>query len=205
MPQVKWTQTTINKLLLEAGISYYTQGYEQNCKDTVGPRDLPRLEQSNGRLTVACGRTIPPYTSWTKSYSSAASASYITGSHAFKAGMTMGWGTNSRTFSSNAQINTLVFNAGLLGVPASATNPVPCTSLPCPIAVVVENTPATAEQKVKSDLGFFVQDTWTFEPSDAERRRALRSLQCRSAGAVLACADLAVHYEFSGRHGADAA
>ena len=37
-------------------------------------------------------------------------ASYITGSHALKAGMTMGGGTNSRTFSGNAQINQLVFN-----------------------------------------------------------------------------------------------
>lgn len=161
VPQVKWTQTTTNKLLLEAGLSYYTQDYEQNCRESVQPGDLPSLEQSNGRLTVACGNTIPPYTSWTKSYSSAASASYITGSHAFKTGVTMGWGTNSRTFSSNGQINTLVFNAGLLGAPASATNPVPCRALPCPIAVAVNNGPTTAEQKVKSDLGFFVQDTWT--------------------------------------------
>jgi hypothetical protein len=90
-----------------------------------------------------------------------AAASYITGSHAFKTGMTMGWGTNSRTFSSNAQINTLVFNSGLLGAPASATNPVPCRSLPCPIAVAVANGPTTAEQKVNSDFGIFAQDTWT--------------------------------------------
>lgn len=163
VPQLKWTQTTTNKLLLEAGISYYTQDYEQNCRESVGPTDLPSLEQTTGRLTVACGNTIPPYTSWTKSYSSAASASYITGSHAFKTGVTMQWGTNSRTFSSNAQINTLVFNNGLLGAPASATNPVPCTALPCPIGVAVHNGPTTAQQKVKRDLGFFVQDTWTID------------------------------------------
>ena len=94
-----------------------------------------------------------------------AAASYITGSHAFKTGMTTGWGTNSRTFSSNAQINTLVFNNGLLNAPASATNPVPCTSLPCPIAVAVANGPTTAEQKVNSDFGFFAQDTWTLNAS----------------------------------------
>ena len=163
VPQVKWTQTTTNKLLLEAGLSYYTQDYEQNCRPEVAPTDLPRLEQTTNRLTGACGSTIPPYTSWTKSYSGGASASYITGSHAFKAGMTTQWGTNSRTFSSNGQINTLVFNSGLLGLPASATNPVPCTRLPCPIAVVVENTPATGEQKVKQDLGLFAQDQWTME------------------------------------------
>ena len=163
VPQIKWTQTTTNKLLLEAGVSYYTQEYEQNCRPTVGPRDLAQLEQTTNRLSVACGNTIPPYASWTKSYSGGASASYITGSHAFKAGMTTQWGTNSRTFSSNAQINTLVFNAGLLNVPAAATNPVPCTSLPCPIAVAVSNGPTTAEQKLNTDLGFFVQDTWTID------------------------------------------
>ena len=161
VPQIKWTQTTTNKLLLEAGISYYTQPYEQNYTSAVGPRDVGRLEQTTGRLTGAAGNTIPTYTSWTKSYSSAASASYITGSHAIKAGMTLGWGTNSRTFHSNGEINTLVFNAGLLGAPASATNPVPCLSLPCPIGIAVSNGPTTAEQKVKKDLGLFLQDTWT--------------------------------------------
>ena len=41
VPQLKWTQTTSNKLLLDAGISYYTQGYEQSCRPEVGPTDLP--------------------------------------------------------------------------------------------------------------------------------------------------------------------
>ena len=136
VPQIKWTQTTTNKLLLEAGLSYYTQDYEQSCRPEVGPRDLPRLEQTTNRLSVACGNTIPPYTSWTKTYSGSASASYITGSHAFKAGMTMQWGTNSRTFSSNAQINTLVFNAGLLGLRPAPPTPCRASRLPCPIAVV---------------------------------------------------------------------
>jgi hypothetical protein len=141
--QLKWSQTTTDKLLLEGGLTYYNQPYEQNYRSEVGLFDLPRLEQTTGRLSVAAGNTIPPYTSWTKSYSGMASASYITGAHAFKTGMTMQWGTNSRTFSSNAQINTLVFNNGN------------------PLAVVVSNGPTTAQQKVKSDLGFYAQDTWT--------------------------------------------
>jgi hypothetical protein len=161
VPQVKWTQTTSNKLLLEAGITYYDQPYEQSVRPTVGPRDLPRLEQTTGRLSVAAGNTIPPYTSFTKTWASMASASYITGSHAFKTGMTMNWGQNSRTFSSNAQINTLVFNDSLLGAPQSATNPIPCTARPCPIGIAVTNGPATSEQRLNSDFGMYVQDTWT--------------------------------------------
>ena len=142
VPQIKWTRAHSNKLLLEAGISYYNQPYEQNYTRSVGPLDVGHLEQTTNRLTVAAGNTIPPYTSWTKDYSSIASASYVTGSHAVKTGMTLGWGTNSRTFTSHGDINTLVFNGG------------------APIAVAVANTPTTAQQKVNSDLGIFIQDTW---------------------------------------------
>jgi hypothetical protein len=74
-----------------------------------------------------------------------AAASYVTGSHAFKTGMTMQWGTNSRTFSSNAQVNTLVFNNNN------------------PIAVAVSNGPTTAQQKVKRDIGLYAQDQWTIQ------------------------------------------
>lgn len=163
VPQIKWTQTTTNKLLLEAGLSYYTQDYEQTCRPEAGPRDLPSLEQTTGRLSGSCGNTIPQYVSTTNSYSGSASASYITGSHAFKVGMTTQWGTNSRAFSQTAQVNTLVFNNGLRGLPAAATNPVPCTSLPCPLAIVVSNGPTSSVQKVNKDLGFFAQDTWTID------------------------------------------
>jgi hypothetical protein len=74
-----------------------------------------------------------------------AAASYVTGSHAIKGGMTMGWGSNSRTFTSNAEINQLLFNNGN------------------PLAVVVTNGPTTGEQRVNSDLGLFLQDAWTMQ------------------------------------------
>jgi hypothetical protein len=159
--QLKWTQTTTNKLLLEGGITRYSQPYEQNYRPEVGPRDIARLETTTGLLSAAAGSTIPPYTSWTKSYSGMAAASYITGSHAIKTGMTMQWGTNSRTFTSNAQVNLLAFNNGLLGAPIGPTNPIQCTALPCPSGVLVTNGPATGMQKVNSDIGLYVQDSWT--------------------------------------------
>ena len=53
VPQIKWTQTTTNKLLLEAGLSYYTQYYEQQCRAEAGP--LPILEQTTNRLSGRCG------------------------------------------------------------------------------------------------------------------------------------------------------
>ena len=143
VPQLKWTRAQSNRLLFDAGISYYHQPYEQNYRETVGPRDLAHLETTTNFLSVAAGNTIPPYKSMTRNYSTAASASYVTGTHAIKTGMTMGWGTNSRAFTSHAEINSLVFAQG------------------APIAVAVANTPADARQKVNADFGLYIQDAWT--------------------------------------------
>jgi hypothetical protein len=151
IPQVRWTRAQSNKLLFEAGLAYYNQPYEQDCKASAKPTDLPSLNGSTGLLTGACGYTIPPYSSTTKDYSSMASASYITGSHAIKVGMTDGWGKNSRTFAPNANIDTLIkINVAGLG------NEIP-------FQVVVYNSPATSIQKVNSDFGSYAQDTWTMK------------------------------------------
>jgi carboxypeptidase family protein len=151
IPQARWTRAQSNKLLLEAGISYYNQPYEQDCRPGLSATALPSLNGSTGLLTGACGYTIPPYSSTTKDYSTMASASYITGSHAFKVGMTDGWGENSRTFAPNANIDTLIkINVAGLG------NEIP-------FQVVVYNSPATAVQNVNSDFGSYAQDTWTIK------------------------------------------
>jgi hypothetical protein len=151
IPQVRWTRAHSNKLLFEAGIAYYNQPYEQDCRPGLSPTALPSLNGSTGLLTGACGYTIPPYSSTTKDYSTMASASYVTGSHAFKVGMTDGWGENSRTFAPNANIDTLIkINVAGLG------NEIP-------FQVVVYNSPATAVQNVNSDFGSYAQDTWTMK------------------------------------------
>jgi len=149
IPQVRWTRAQSNKLLLEAGLAYYTQPYEQDCSSLASPNALPHLNGSTGLLTGSCGYLIPAYSSTTQDYSSMASASYITGSHAIKVGMTDGWGTNSRTFAPKANINTLI-----------TVNASPIL-LDFPFQVVVYNTPTTGIQKVNSDFGSYAQDTWT--------------------------------------------
>src|SRR6266850_1787382 len=148
IPQVRWTRAQSNKLLFEAGLAYYTQPYEQNCSAIAPAAALPHLNGSTGLLTGRCGYLIPEYSSTTENYSSMASASYITGSHAMKFGMTDGWGRNSRTFAPKANINTLITlnTSGLIDFP---------------VQVAVYNTPTTGIQKVNSDFGSYAQDTWT--------------------------------------------
>ena len=141
-PQVKWTSTPSSRLLLDAGMTLYDLPYEVAVQKSVKPTDLPNFEQTTARLTIS---GTGPYTSWTKNWGTAASASYVTGTHAFKTGMTYGWGTNSTTRAGNGQIQQLNFNNTR------------------PISVVVRNTPYTAQQKVKVDFGTYGQDQWTMK------------------------------------------
>jgi Carboxypeptidase regulatory-like domain len=141
-PQVKWSSTPTNKLLLDAGITLYTLPYGVAYQKEVGPLDLPHYEQTTTKYTVA---TNNPYESNTYNYGTAASASYVTGSHAFKSGMTFGWGNNYVTRASHGEIDRLEFFQGN------------------PAQVRVRNTPYKATQNVKADVGIFAQDAWTMK------------------------------------------
>jgi hypothetical protein len=157
IPQVRWTRAQSSKLLFEAGLAYYNQPYEQNCSRTqTNPTALPKLNGSTGLLTGRCGYLIPEYSSTTKDYNVLATASYVTGSHAMKFGVTDLWGENSRTFAPRANINTLI----------TVNTVIPGTTIPLidfPFQVSVYNSPATAFQNVNSDIGVFGQDTWTMK------------------------------------------
>jgi len=162
IPQVRWTRAHSNKLLLEAGIAQYNQGYEQNCSRTqTNPIALPKLNASTGLLSGRCGYLIPPYTSETNDFNVLASASYITGSHAMKFGFTDLWGDNSRTFAPRANINTLITvntTTTALGIPGPT---IPLLDLPFQVSVY--NSPATSYQNVNSDFGAYAQDAWTMK------------------------------------------
>jgi hypothetical protein len=149
IPQARWTRAQSSKVLIEAGLAYYGQSYEQLCKEGLPATALPSLNGSTGLLTGKCGYTIPPYGSTTKDYNAMGSVSYVTGSHAMKFGITDLWGENSRTFQPAANIDTLIkINVAGLG------NEIP-------FQVVVYNSPATSIQNVNSDIGAYAQDTWT--------------------------------------------
>ena len=144
-PQIKWMQTTTNKLMLEAGITMYDLNFRREPQPGVGPLDLPRFEIATN---VSSGTYAGTMDSWTKNYTSAASASYVTGSHSMKAGVNYGWGRRKRTWPSPNPADILQLRF-LNGVPAQ---------------VQVRNTPiAESIERMNADLGFFAQDAWTMK------------------------------------------
>jgi len=142
-PQLKWMQTTTNKLMLEAGITMYDLNFRREPQPGVGPLDLPRFEVTTG---VNSGTYAGTMDSWTKNYTSVASASYVTGSHSMKAGVNYGWGRRKRTWPSPnpADVLQLRFTNGV------------------PTQVQVRNTPIDESiERMNADLGFYAQDAWT--------------------------------------------
>ena len=73
-------------------------------------------------------------------------ASYVTGSHAFKTGFQLGKGGNIQQRQTNGGIDLVQEYSNLV-----------------PVSVVVSNTPVFTEEKIKYDLGIFVQDSWAFK------------------------------------------
>ena len=189
-PNIRWTRAQSNKLLLEAGLSYYTLPYGQSCHAGLSATALPSLNGSTGLVTGGCGYLTPPYSSTSDVYASMASASYVTGSHAMKFGMTDSWGENSRTFAPNANIDTLIKVNVRFRASATSRFPVPGRGLQLAGDVDPER-----QQRLRQLRPGHLDD----EAADAELRRALRALQRLDSGAVVASVDLDRRAQLPGR------
>lgn len=142
-PQVKWTQATTNRLMLDAGFTSYNLTFRRERQPGFSENDLPTFETSTG---VNAGTYAGTMDSGTKNYSVAASATYVTGSHSFKTGFSHLWGRRTRIWPSPnaADILQLRFNNNQAA------------------QVVVRNTPIEESiEKLNADFGVFAQDAWT--------------------------------------------
>lgn len=142
-PQAKYTGTLSSQLLVEAGWAENDETYStQEPNPRVGPKDVGKLDRTLGtRWSAPIG---PFYFRAPVRYTFSASLSYVTAAHALKAGVQLGKGGNrhQRRFHSDLDLYQEYRN----GVPVS---------------VVVHNTPQEAAEKLKYDLGLYVQESWT--------------------------------------------
>jgi hypothetical protein len=146
--QAKWTSTATSRLLFEAGFSinseYYTARYQPGVQQergtpawysNIGKSDLLTLRAYDGRVSPAAG--VDP-----KANTITGQASYVTGSHAFKAGVNWTFGDYQVEYDINGDLVQIYRN----GVPDS---------------VRVYNTPVRSDEYLNGNLGMFVQDAWT--------------------------------------------
>jgi hypothetical protein len=143
-PQLKWTQATTNRLLLESGFTMYDLNFRREPQPGFDVNDLPQVDIGSG-VTYA-GTYSGTMDSWTKNYQVGASATYVTGTHTFKTGFNHMWGNRTRIWPqpNNANVSSLRFLNGQ------------------PSQVVVRNTPIEKSvEQLNADFGVFAQDAWT--------------------------------------------
>jgi hypothetical protein len=146
--QAKWTSSISNKLLLETGYStnveYLFIGYQPGVQkerwtpewfNTIGKSDVLTLRAYDGRISPANG--IDP-----KANTISSMLSYVTGSHALKAGFNWVFGDYVLEYDINGDLVQLYRNGA-------------------PDSVRVYNTPVRANEYLNGNLGMFVQDAWT--------------------------------------------
>ncbi len=147
----KYTGTLSNKLLAEAGYSFNYEEYV--ITNQAGVNKTPfspewyanasRRDQNFTALTNGLANWGGRYPD---RFNMSGSLSYITGAHNVKAGVQHNWGP---------YVNTRETNADLQQVYAGTTAP-----FTNPISVTVYNTPLRYQEKLKADVGVFIQDSW---------------------------------------------
>jgi hypothetical protein len=141
MAQVKWTSTVSSRLLLEAGSTYTNFNYPNALQrgvtqDVVGFIDTGKTF-SYRNITGIYGQNE------NHMFNSMANASYVTGSHAFKTGLTFLHSSDDTTqiVSGNNQYNVNVLNN-------------------VPISLTEYATPLSLGEVLKAAIGIYAQDQW---------------------------------------------
>jgi hypothetical protein len=137
--EAKWTSTLSSKLLVEAGLAVNNESYSlEPVPEGVGqiPRRDTILQTAYGAYDGGLYYREPIRRT------AVASASYVTGSHALKAGIQYGWGYFWRQRAEVADLIQLYRSGD-------------------PSQVIIHNTPQDSLQNMNADEGIYAQDSWT--------------------------------------------
>ena len=139
--QAAWTAPIGSKLLFDAGVGAIVSSFVNYRAPGVAPEHISILEQSTGmRYNAAATYRMP----WDLNrYTSRASMSYVTGSHAVKVGMQLEKSTADSDLVANGSDVSYTFNNQL------------------PVSLTQYATPYSTKERVKADMGIYAQDQWT--------------------------------------------
>jgi hypothetical protein len=155
---VTWQSPVTNKLLLEARFGDHAEGFvdkypEDSYKDAIPVRDLNTGFLYRGKgyccLPVYFGTQNAPFT-----MQAAASASYVTGSHALKFGFQDDFGSITQEQYDNSSGLFYQFSGGVTDQYGRSLTP---------FSLQQHALPFAQHADVLADLGIYAQDKWTFK------------------------------------------
>lgn len=143
---LKYTSTLSSKLLLETGVSFNRERYDNLYQPGVLAerntdawyRNVRKNDTSTGLLWNASGAQLGNYPD---RYNLQGAVSYVTGAHNVKVGVQHQWGKYPRYNNANADLYQTYNN----GVPTQVT---------------VLNTPLRVEESLDANFGIYAQDSW---------------------------------------------
>ena len=149
--QGKYTAAFTSRFLLEVGWSENDETYSTNEKQpSVLSTDVGRL---NRTTTERWSSVIGPYYFRVPDrHTIMAQTSYVTGTHNVRVGVNYGFGGNRHQRSIYGGLDLYQEYANTVANGVTTTNPA---------SVIVYNTPQEAAERIKYDLGFYLQDTYT--------------------------------------------
>ena len=141
LSQVSWSAPVTSRLLFEAGGTLAANDYIKFPQPNVVPGISPITELSTNFTYRAAGGAAYGHNR-SSNYNYRASASYVTGSHAFKGGVTM--------------MHTWAWQEPKPNNPVTLS-----TRNGLPVSLTQWATPIGYYEKTKYNLGLYVQDRWT--------------------------------------------
>ena len=151
---IKYTSTVSSKLLVEGGFSSNIERYNNLYQPGIEKDYGSAAWIANARHSVDNGASTntasaAQYGSYPDRYNMQASASYVTGTQAFKIGFQNSWGPYNQTLRANADLYQNYL-----------TNP---QGIPAPATVTLLATPSHWQDKLNANLGIYGQDVLTFK------------------------------------------
>jgi hypothetical protein len=145
--QGTWSNPVTNKLLLEGGFTFYNEqwifGPEPANVNGYGPdANISKFDAGIGYLYGSASNVGPFVKAGNHQYNMRLAANYVTGSHAFKFGMTDMWGTRNYQYDVN-QAQAWTFFNGI------------------PLSIGEYARPLYDSEHLKAALGLYAQDRWT--------------------------------------------
>jgi hypothetical protein len=145
--QATWSNPYTSKLLFEGGFTFYNErwifGPEPSNINGYGPdANVSKFDAGTGYLYGSASNIGPFTNAGNHQYNMRFAANYVTGSHAFKFGMTDMWGTREYQYDVN-QAQAWTFFNGI------------------PIQVSQYARPLYDTEHLKAALGLYAQDRWT--------------------------------------------
>ncbi len=142
--QSTWTNTATNKLLFEGGFTFYNErwifGPEPSVINGKGADAVISKNDSGNGILYGAANVFT--FAGNHQYNARFAANYVTGSHAFKVGVTDMWGTRNYEYDTN-QAYTESFNKGI------------------PTTITEYARPLIDTEHLNAALGIFAQDRWT--------------------------------------------